>query len=159
MESENHLKQMHWTRTQLRACRLNRYASDLCSGGASFEFRRDNVCPDWGFFVGFSVCLSKWRDNILNERLWWLNNRKQNVRPGKTRSSVVGWGTMLQAGRSRDRVPIRWIFFNLPNPSSRTMALGSTQPLKKWVPGIFLGGKRRPARNSDNLTAICEPIV
>jgi hypothetical protein len=25
-------------------------------------------------------------------------------------SSVVGWGTMLQAGRSRVRVPMRWIF-------------------------------------------------
>jgi hypothetical protein len=27
------------------------------------------------------------------------------------RGSVVGWGTMLQAGRSRVRVPMRWIFF------------------------------------------------
>jgi hypothetical protein len=36
---------------------------------------------------------------------------------------------MLQAERSRVRVPMRWIFLNLPNPSSRTMALGSTQPL------------------------------
>jgi hypothetical protein len=45
------------------------------------------------------------------------------------RGSGVGWGTMLQAGRSRVRVPMRWIFFNWPNPSSRTMALGSTQPL------------------------------
>jgi hypothetical protein len=26
------------------------------------------------------------------------------------RGSVVGWGTMLQAGRSRDRVPMKWIF-------------------------------------------------
>jgi hypothetical protein len=32
---------------------------------------------------------------------------------------------MLQAGRYRDEVD----FLNLPNPSSRTMALGSTQPL------------------------------
>jgi hypothetical protein len=40
-----------------------------------------------------------------------------------------GWGTMLQAGRSRDRVPMRWIFSNLPNPSGRTMALGSTPPI------------------------------
>jgi hypothetical protein len=24
---------------------------------------------------------------------------------------------------------MRWIFFNLPNPSGRTMALGSTRPL------------------------------
>jgi hypothetical protein len=26
------------------------------------------------------------------------------------RGSVVGWGTMLQAGRSRVRIPMRWIF-------------------------------------------------
>jgi hypothetical protein len=54
------------------------------------------------------------------------------------RGSAVGWGSMLQAGRSRDRVPMRWI-------SSRIMALVSTQPLEKWVPGIFLevkGGRR-----------------
>jgi hypothetical protein len=38
---------------------------------------------------------------------------------------------MLQAGRSRDRVPMRWNVFNLPNPSSLTMALGSTQPLNR----------------------------
>jgi hypothetical protein len=36
---------------------------------------------------------------------------------------------MLHTGRSRDRVPIRWNFSNLTNPSGRTMALGSTQPL------------------------------
>jgi hypothetical protein len=47
------------------------------------------------------------------------------------RSSVVGWSTMLQAGRLQDRVPMRWIFFNWPNPSSRTIALDSTQPLTK----------------------------
>jgi hypothetical protein len=69
---------------------------------------------------------------------------------------------MLQAGRPRVRVSMRWIFFffNLPNPSSRTMALGSTQPLTKMnasnLPG---GGKGRPERKADNLTAICEPIV
>jgi hypothetical protein len=28
------------------------------------------------------------------------------------RGSVVGWGTLLQARRSRVRVPKRWIFFN-----------------------------------------------
>jgi hypothetical protein len=39
---------------------------------------------------------------------------------------------MPQAGRSWVRVPIgHWIFFNLPDPSSRTMALVSTQPLTK----------------------------
>jgi hypothetical protein len=35
----------------------------------------------------------------------------------------------LQTGRSWVRVPMRWIFFNLLNASSRTMALGSTQLL------------------------------
>jgi hypothetical protein len=43
------------------------------------------------------------------------------------RCSVVDWGTTLQAGRSRVQFPVRSLdFFNLPNPSSRTMALGST---------------------------------
>jgi hypothetical protein len=50
--------------------------------------------------------------------------------PPRARSTVVGWGTVLQAGRSRVRVPMRLLFFfNLPNPSSRTMTLGLTQHL------------------------------
>jgi hypothetical protein len=44
------------------------------------------------------------------------------------------------AGSSPDEVD----YFNLPNPSSRTTALG---------------GKGRPAGTADNLTAICESIV
>jgi hypothetical protein len=66
---------------------------------------------------------------------------------------------MLQAGRSRDRVPIRWIFSNLPNPSGRAMALGSTQPLTEMSTRNLKekkpGGKGRPARGADNLAAIC----
>jgi hypothetical protein len=66
---------------------------------------------------------------------------------------------MLQAGRSRVRFPMRSLdFFNLPNPSSLTMALGSTQPLTE-VNRIFLGAKGRPARKADNFTAMCESIV
>jgi hypothetical protein len=57
-----------------------------------------------------------------------INYRSHTFWTG-ARGSVVGWGTMLQAGRSRVRVPMRWIFINWPNPSSRNMALGSTQPL------------------------------
>jgi hypothetical protein len=52
--------------------------------------------------------------------------------------------------------PVQVDFFNLLNPSSRTMAVGSTQ---EWEPGIFLGGRERPASKANNLTAICEPIV
>jgi hypothetical protein len=46
-------------------------------------------------------------------------------------------------------------FFNLPNPSSRTMDLGSTQPLTEMSTRNFPAGKGRPARKADNLTAIC----
>jgi hypothetical protein len=68
-----------------------------------------------------------------------------------------GWGTMLQAGRSLVQFAMRLLdFFNLPNPSSRTMALGSTQPLTEMSTRNLPGGNGRPA---DNLTAICEPIV
>jgi hypothetical protein len=54
---------------------------------------------------------------------------------------------------------IRWFFFNLPNPSSRTMALESTQPLTEMSTRSFHGGKKRPARRADNLAAINEPNI
>jgi hypothetical protein len=66
---------------------------------------------------------------------------------------------MLQAGRSPVRVPDEVDFFNLPNPSSNTMALGSTQPLTEMRARNLPGGKKRPARRVDNLAAICEPNV
>jgi hypothetical protein len=47
----------------------------------------------------------------------------------------------------------------LPNPSSRTMALGSTQPLTEMSTRNIPGGEGRRARKADNLTTICEPIV
>jgi hypothetical protein len=62
---------------------------------------------------------------------------------------------MLQAGRSPVRVPDKVDFFNLPNPSSRTMALGSTQTLTEMSTRNFPGGKKRPARTA----AIYEPNV
>jgi hypothetical protein len=61
-------------------------------------------------------------------------------------SREVGWSTMLQAeGRGFES---RWsdFFFNLPNPSSRTMALGSTQPLTEMstrnLRGVVMGDRR-----------------
>jgi hypothetical protein len=50
-------------------------------------------------------------------------------------------------------------FFNWPNPSSRTMSLGSTQSLTEMSTSNRPGGKGRPAREANNPTAICEPIV
>jgi hypothetical protein len=66
---------------------------------------------------------------------------------------------MLQDGRSRDRIPDEVDIFNLPNPSSHIMALGSTQPLTEMSTRNIPGGKERQARKADNLTAVCEPIV
>jgi hypothetical protein len=68
---------------------------------------------------------------------------------------------MLQNGRSRVRIPV-WslCLLSLPNPSTRTMALGLTQPLTNMsarnLPG---GGKAWPVRNADNFTDICKLIV
>jgi hypothetical protein len=39
------------------------------------------------------------------------------------------------------------------------MTLGSTQPLTEMSTRNIPGGKGRPARKADNLTAICVPIV
>jgi hypothetical protein len=39
------------------------------------------------------------------------------------------------------------------------MALESTQYLTEMSTRKIPGGKARPARKADNLTAICEPIV
>jgi hypothetical protein len=76
------------------------------------------------------------------------------------RGSVVGWGTMLEAGRSRVQYPMMALdVLNLLNPSSRTMAHGSTQFVTEMSTRNILGGKGRPALKADNLTAICEPIV
>jgi hypothetical protein len=67
--------------------------------------------------------------------------------------------TMLQAGRSPVRVPDKVNFFNLPNSSSLTMALGSTQPLTEMNNRNLPGGEKWPARRADKLAAICEPNV
>jgi hypothetical protein len=66
---------------------------------------------------------------------------------------------MLQAGSSPVLVPDEVDFFNLPNPSSRTMPLGSTQPLTEMSTRTPAEGKKRPARSTDNLAAIYEPNI
>jgi hypothetical protein len=66
---------------------------------------------------------------------------------------------VLQARKSPVRVPDEVDFFNVPNLSSRTMALGSTQPLTEMSTRNFTGGKKRPAHRAGILAAICEPNV
>jgi hypothetical protein len=66
---------------------------------------------------------------------------------------------MLQAGRSRVTLPMRSLdFCDLPNPSSRATALGSTQPLTEMNTSNLPGRKGRPERKAD-LTAIYERNV
>jgi hypothetical protein len=60
------------------------------------------------------------------------------------------------AGSNPDEVII---FFNWHNPSSRTMALGSTQPLTEMSTRNLPGGKGAPALKADNLTAMCKTIA
>jgi hypothetical protein len=55
-------------------------------------------------------------------------------------------------------IPDEVIFFNLPNPSSRTMTLGLTQPLTEMSTRNLHEGKGRPALKADNSSAIYEPI-
>jgi hypothetical protein len=68
--------------------------------------------------------------------------------------------TMLQAERSRVRVPMKWnFFFNLPNPSSRTMGVGSTQPLTEMSIRNLYGGKGDPCVRLTTLDPVCEQLV
>jgi hypothetical protein len=83
----------------------------------------------------------RWSEQVLLFRR--LRNPAKRVLnsfrpPIRGRGSVVGWWTLPQAGRSRVRVPMRLIFFSLPNPPSRTMALGSTQPLTERSEKYFV---------------------
>jgi hypothetical protein len=77
---------------------------------------------------------------------------------GRNKMMMMMMMTMIMIiikGRGFDEV-IKF-FLNWPNPFSRTMALGSTQPLTKMSTSNFRG--RRPAHKTDNLTAIFELIV
>jgi hypothetical protein len=49
--------------------------------------------------------------------------------------------------------------FNLPNPSSRAMALGPTNPPTEMSTRHSSKGKGRSERKADNLTVIFELIV
>jgi hypothetical protein len=85
-------------------------------------------------------------DEVYNHLYHRIPNLARCERFHGARGSVVGC-IMLQAGMSRVQVPMRSLdfFFNWPNPSSRTVALESTQPLTEMstnsILGMFLGIK------------------
>jgi hypothetical protein len=128
---------------------------------------RGPVCPSVNFqwcaepcFLGVAIIRGRCpppiprRDKRKSLLMWsvsygglvWCWRLITHFSIGGARDSVVGWGAMLQAGRSLVRFPMRWIFFNWPNPSSRTMALGSTQTLTETStrnhPGGVKSGRR-----------------
>jgi hypothetical protein len=63
---------------------------------------------------------------------------------------------MPQARRSRVRFPMRSLDFSI---DLIPPALGSIQLLTEMSTRNLPEGKGRPARDDDNPTAICEPIV
>jgi hypothetical protein len=79
-------------------------------------------------------------------------------RAGRARVSVVDWGTTSR--KVADSIPDEIVgFFNWPNPSSRIMALSSTQSLTEMSIRNLPGDKEQPEREPNNLTPVCEPIV
>jgi hypothetical protein len=94
-------------------------------------------------------------------KLGLTNSKFCNARLEGAPGSIFGWGTMLQAGRSRVGFSMRLLdfFSNWFNPSSRRSRLGSTQPLAEMSTRNLPGGNLRYARKADNLTSICGPTL
>jgi hypothetical protein len=86
------------------------------------------------FYVTFIDCLLACHVNcscwvVCHKRVKWQQKAIKKISHINTRWRS-GWGTAIQTGRSRVRFPMLSLeFFHKHNPSGRTMALGSTQPL------------------------------
>jgi hypothetical protein len=66
---------------------------------------------------------------------------------------------VLQDGRSRVRFSMRSLDFSIDKPSSRTVALGSTQSVTEISTKNLPGSKGRSARKADKFTAMCEQCL
>jgi hypothetical protein len=89
-----------------------------------------------------------------------LQYRRQGLKKTETKTKLLNqwWSTMLQAGRWQVRYRMRSLVFPIDLILPAAVWPWDWLSLCKWVPGIFLGGKGRPAPKFDNLTAICKPI-
>jgi hypothetical protein len=85
-------------------------------------------------------------------KLWQTDLEVEILTHGLVKESVKMWGTVGWNVWCRLKGPwfesrlCHCICFQIPNPPSRTVALGFTQPLTEM-------GKARPTREADNLTA------
>jgi hypothetical protein len=121
--------------------------------GASPSFRSQCICSHCPFFF-FLIFLTRTQEAsvITGPVVGKASSRIGSV-------LLVLWGNCATsrkvAGSIHDEVigP-----FNLPNPSSTTIALESTQTLTEMSTRNLPGGKWWPALNADKLTAICDPI-
>jgi hypothetical protein len=86
---------------------------------------------------------------IVGSAFSWSKSRVSN-------GSVVDWGTMLQAGTLRVRLPMRSLKFQLP---AALWPCGQLSLLIEMSTRNLPGGKGRPVRKADNLADIWEPIV
>jgi hypothetical protein len=99
-------------------------------------------------FIFWDVTPYSLTDNLLT---YWISV--------EVCGGVVEWDTVRQAGRSRVRFPMTSLDFYSDPILPGAMALGSTQPLTEMSSRNLPGGKGRPGRKADNLTAICELTV
>jgi hypothetical protein len=72
--------------------------------------------------------------------------------------SIEKWNDLI-GNRTRDLPACSIVPQPTTPPPSRTIVLGSTQPLTEMSTRNLIGGEGRPAHKAQNLTANCEPIV
>ena len=93
--------------------------------------------------------LNEYYNNEINK---WTQKARMYILRG-VRGGAVGWGTAVQAGRSRVRFPMVSLEFFIDIILPATLwPWGSTQPLTEMSTRNIFWGLRRPVRRADNLT-------